>query len=359
MSRELKLGLLSLIVIALSLWGYQYIKGKNILNQVRSYSALYSNVEGLEVAGPVEINGFPVGSVQSIKINEDDVNTMVVSFEVEGDYRFPKDTKAALSMSNSLVGSKKIILKFTHLCQNDCLESGDRMMSDTRGVLESIMPKSELKGHLGILREEIGGIMDSVINSANGEGADNSLARSLRDMEISMRNMASLTSTMDKFTNSTYTDLETTIANMASITESLEKSSGEIKGIMKNVSDISESIAKADLGQTIKRTDETFDKTNTLLTDLQASVKEVNGSFDKMNGILTRVENGEGTIGQFLHNDEMYQNMNLLFQDLRLNPKRYIRFSVFGRKGKDYTYPEGDPAFDPAVLLKKKNASTQ
>ena len=355
MSRELKLGLLTLIITGLSLWGYQYIKGKNILNKVKSYSAVYNNVEGLAVAGNVEINGMAIGSIQKIELNNDDVNTMIVSFEVEGDYQFPKNTVAALSTSNSLVGSKKIVLHFDKLCESDCLESGDRMISGTRGVLESILPKSDLQGHLGVLREEIGGIMDSVINVFNGRDADNTVARSLRDMEEAMKNLASLTATMDKFTKATYIDLETTIANMADITESLQRGSGEIKQIMNNVSEITSQLANADIGKTIKRTDETFDKTNDLLTDLQASVKEVNSSFDKMNGILSQVEKGEGTIGQFLENEDMYKNMNLLLQDLRLNPKRYIRFSVFGRKGKDYTYPDGDPAFDPNVLKKEKD----
>ena len=180
MSRELKLGLLSLIIIVTALWGYQYIKGKNILNTVRTYSVVYGNVEGLEVAAPVEINGFSVGSIQKIILNPEDVKSMLVTFEVEGDYRFPKSTKASMSTSNSLVGSKKIILEFDELCQSNCLEDGERMISSTRGILETILPKDELQSHLAVLRDEVGGIMDSVMNAANGEGADNSFARSLR-----------------------------------------------------------------------------------------------------------------------------------------------------------------------------------
>jgi phospholipid/cholesterol/gamma-HCH transport system substrate-binding protein len=356
MSRELKLGLLSLIIIITALWGYQYIKGKNILNTVRTYSVVYGNVEGLEVAAPVEINGFSVGSIQKIGLNPEDVKSMLVTFEVEGDYSFPKSTEASLSTSNSLVGSKKIVLLFDDLCQIDCLQDGDQMISSTRGILETILPKEDLKDHLSILRGEIGGIMDSVMTAANGEDADNSFARSLRNMEESMQNLASLTATMDRFTKSTYSDLETTISHMANITASLEKSSEEIKSIMDNVNTISGQVAEADLGATINKTDETFDKTNALLTDLQSSVAQVNGSFTKIDGILSDIEKGEGTIGKFMKDDALYHNLNLLMQDFRLHPKRYVRFSVFGRKGNAYGYPEGDPALDQSKKegIKKK-----
>ncbi|MEE9372419.1 MAG: MlaD family protein [Saprospiraceae bacterium] len=353
MSRELKLGLLSVIVIALSLWGYQYLKGKNILNKVSTYSVVYSNVEGLEVAGPVEINGFPVGSIQKIVLNPDDVNSMVVSFEIEGDYRFPKLTTAMLSTSNSLVGSKKIILKFKNLCESDCLSDGGRMVSASRGILETILPKNELKSHLAIFKDEIGGIVDSILIAANGKDANNSLAKGIRNMETSMQNLASLTATMDRFTKATYTDLQTTIANFASITESLQQSSGEIKYIMNNVAKITDQVATADLGKTINKTEETFANTNALLFDLQGSVAQVNGTFSKIDTMLTNMDKGKGTIGKFLNDDGLYNNMNLFLQDLRLHPKRYVRFSVFGRKGKAYEYPVGDPAQDTKIIRKK------
>ena len=169
-----------------------------------------------------------------------------------------------------------------------------------------------------------------------------------------MQNLASLTSTMDRFTKATYSDLETTIAHMASITASLEKSSGEIKSIMDNVNTISSQVAEADLGETINKTDETFNKTNELLADLQNSVTQANGTFTKIDGLLSDIENGQGTIGKFMKDDALYQNMNLLMQDFRLHPKRYVRFSVFGRKGKAYEYPEGDPAFDKELRVKKE-----
>jgi len=318
MSRELKLGLLTLLVLTLGLWGYQYIKGKNILNTVRDYSAVYGNVEGLAVAAPVEINGYPVGSIQSIELNPQDVNTMVVTFEVEGDYQFSQSTKASLSTSNSLVGAKKIVLLFDDLCEGtDCLQDGDRMQSSTRGILETILPKTELQSHLDILREEVGGIADSVMIAAQGSEANSSVAKSIRNLEKSMNNLASLTATMDRFTKSTYSDLETTIANMASITESLERS-----------------------------TDETFNNTNALLGDLKTSVAELNTSFAKVDNILADIENGKGTLGQFMNDEQLYDNLNLLMQDFRLHPKRYVRFSVFGRKGNAYEYPEGDPALE-------------
>ena len=353
MSRELKLGLLTVIISATALWGYQYIKGKNILNKVRTYSVVYGNVEGLEVASPIEVNGFPIGSIQKIEINKDDTKTMIVRFEVEGEIQFPKNTVAVLAVDNSIIGSRKVILEFDELCETDCLQSGDRMISGARGVLETLIPKGDLEGHLTLLREEMGGIADSIMISISGEDSDNSIARSMRQMEIAMTNMASLTSTLDRFMRLTQADLQETISNMASISRALEDSNSDLKEIMANVSSFTQQIADADIGKT-------FEQTNALLTDLQTTLDEANGSFGKLNEILEKVENGEGSIAKLLNDNDMYdnlestsKNLSLLLQDLRLNPKRYFRFSVFGRKGDQYKYPEDDPAFDPEVLLKK------
>ena len=353
MSRELKLGFLTLFISIVSLWGYQYIKGKNILNKVRTYEAIYGNVEGLEVAAPVEVNGFPIGSIQKIDINKDDVNTMVVKFEIEGNYQFPKNTVAVLAANNSLVGSKKIILEFEALCTSACLESGDRMESDLRGVLQTILPREELSGHLNLLQDAMGGLADSIVQAIGGEQADNSIAGTLRQMELAMTNMASLTETLDHFMRSTQSDLKETISNMASISETLEESNSDLKEIMTNVSDFTGQIANADI-------ESTFDQTNDLMENLQLTMDEATGSFGKLNEILDKVETGEGSISQLLNDDEMYdnlettsKNLSLLLQDLRLNPKRYFRFSVFGRKGQQYTYPEDDPGFDPDVILKR------
>ena len=352
MSRELKLGFLTLVISVVSLWGYQYIKGKNILNKVRTYEAVYGNVEGLEVAAPVEVNGFPIGSIQKIDINKNDVKTMLVMFEVEGDYQFPKNTVAVLAANNSLVGSKKLILEFDALCNSGCLQSGDRMASDLRGVLQTILPTEELAGHLTLLQDVMGGLADSMVQAVSGENANNSIAGSLRQMELAMTNMASLTETLDRFMRSTQSDLKETIANMASISQTLEDSNADLKGIMSNVSDFTGQIADADI-------ESTFDQTNDLMKNLQVTMDEATGSFGKLNEILDKVETGEGSISQLLNDDEMYdnleatsKNLSLLLQDLRLNPKRYFRFSVFGRKGQQYTYPEDDPGFNADVLLK-------
>ena len=112
MSKELRLGILSILTIALFLWGYQYLKGKNILGKLQSFKTTYNNVEGLKIAAPVEINGYVVGSVSKIELNPSAAKSMDITFDVQGDWKLTKNTIARLSSDNSLVGSKKIILDF-------------------------------------------------------------------------------------------------------------------------------------------------------------------------------------------------------------------------------------------------------
>ena len=101
------------------------------------------------------------------------------------------------------------------------------------------------------------------------------------------------------------------------------------------------------------KTSETFDNTNNLLLSLDSTVVRASSSFDRLDDLLKSAESGDGSIAKLLNDPGVYdnldnttKNLSLLLQDMRLNPKRYLRLSVFGRKGNQYTYPEEDPAFE-------------
>jgi len=127
MSKELKIGIISLITIAVMIGGFQYLKGKNPFSKVYTFDVILPDVEGLDVASDVTVNGLSVGAISGIRVNPDNVKTMIVSFDVEGEYYLPKDTRAINSF-NGLVNGRKIMLQYDKACQGDnCLQGGERL----------------------------------------------------------------------------------------------------------------------------------------------------------------------------------------------------------------------------------------
>ncbi len=357
MSKELKIGIISLLTLTIAIWGYQYLKGKNLLKKGYSFSAVYDNVEGLAKASPIEINGLKIGSVSDIGLNPENLQSMIVYFDIQGEFMLPSDTKAILASDNGIVGSKKIILSFDRQCNGaDCLEGGERLQSGSRGFLDAIVGQDELKEFFGSLRKESGPIIDTLLYRLSDQNSDNSVTQSLIKMEESMRNLASITESMDKILKKSYTNLNETVENLAVVTGSFAKSHEDIEHLLNNLSTFSDQIVSADVGTTLSKTGETLDNSKKLIQDLQQSVSKANETFESLNTLLLKAESGEGAIGQLLNNPEMYNNleeaskhMSLLLQDLRLNPKRYVRLSVFGRKGNAYTYPKEDPAYIDSI----------
>ncbi len=362
MSKELKLGIISLIAIAGAILGYQYLKGKNVLSKGNTYKTVYQNIEGLKPAAPVEINGFVVGTVSNISLDPENVKNMIITFDIQGDWKVPKDAKALLAADNSLVGSKKIILDYDKACSGaDCAENGDFLTPGTRGVIEAILGTGGLQNQMATLKSEAGPIIDTLLSKLTGEDSNNAVSNSIQSLEESMSNLASLTANLDALMRTSYKNLNTTIENMAVVSTSLANTNDDLEGMIGNFSTLSQQLVDADLGTTLGKTSETFDNTNALLKDLQETVDQASLSFDNVNELLAKIENGEGSVGKLINDPEIYNNLEetskhlaLLLQDLRLNPKRYVRLSVFGRKGNAYTYPEEDPAYEEEPMNNDK-----
>ncbi len=363
MSKEIKIGVVALITLVALIWGFQFLKGKNLLRTNYAFEVVYPNVEGITVSSPVEVNGLQIGAVSSITINPDEVRTMIVKFDIEGEHYLPQDAKALLS-AGSIVGGKKIVLEFDELCSgNDCLEDGARLEGGTRGIIETIISKEELKEFFSSVITGVGPIMDTVMNTVLDNQADNTVSNSLQSLEASMSSLASLTSNLDRLLKKSYSNLDQTLGNMAVVSESFAKTNDDLETMITNFSKFSTQLAESDLGGTLEKTNETFDNANVLLKDLKTTVGEATATFSKVNGLMTQVGEGDGTIAKLLNDPEIYNNleatskhMSLLLQDLRLNPKRYVRLSVFGRKGNQYAAPEEDPAFElqvPEAAIKK------
>lgn len=307
LSREIKTAILALSGIVLFIFIFYYLKGENILDNTKEISAIYDNVEGLAPSAPVTINGLKIGKVQSIHFTKDLSGKLNVNLRIDSDFEFSKNSTAQLYESGLIGGKAIAIIPAFDGAPN--VESGDLLKSDVKPGLTDLVNQ-----RLTPLQEKIETMMVS---------ADTLLV-----------NLNSLFDSKTKSNiKSSIAELTTTIASFRSTSESLNElvadNSSSIGETITNFNEISEDLTH--LSSSLATAD--FD---TIMADLKSTIS----SFDQL---LTAIENGEGSVGKLMKDDAVYNNLQgatkqleELLEDMKLNPKRYVHFSLFGKKAKQY-----------------------
>ncbi len=302
------LGILAVIM------GFGYLKSSSIFDNSRTFYSVYDHVGGLQTGTQVSLNGLVVGTVSSIRFR-DTSGKLVVTFMVNNDFEFSKNSKVEL-FDTGIIGGKglQIIPAFDDAPN---AQSGDTLQSATKPGLTELVQQNLTPLQMSL--ESTVSDADTLLTNINSI-LD---ARTKRELQQSIVGLNQLVGTFQGSASKLNTLLE---ANG----EQLDSTLKNVNTITGNFSKISDSLANAGLGKT--------------LADLQSTVSS-------LNLVLGKIERGEGTLGKMANNEELYNNLaevsrelDLLLQDFRLNPKRYVNVSVFGKKQKEYELPENDPA---------------
>ncbi|MEM9549371.1 MAG: MlaD family protein [Bacteroidota bacterium] len=351
MSREIKLGSFAFIVLLVSIWGYTYLKGENLLSKSFTFKTSFEDVTQLTESSPVYINGYKVGSVLKIFLNPANLKEISVEFYVENDYKIPKD--ATVNMINDgLLAGKALTVEFDHQCTGaDCAQNGDVFPGESIGMIQSFLggDTKEVQEYASTIGKELTASL-SELGSEDGEGAIN---KTLYELKATMENMTKLTATTNSILSRSANNLTSTIKNINSITENLAASNEQITAMLTNFTDISTQLKDANVGNTIKASTATMESAQKSIVQLESTLTSADTAMKNLNDVLAKASSGDGTLAKLLNDTELYtnmemtaKNMSLLLQDLRLNPSRYVKVSVFGGKNKDpYVKPEDDPAF--------------
>ncbi len=312
LSREVKTGILAIGAILLFIFGYSYLKGSNLLEKHRVFYVQYDNVEGLSKSAPVTINGLKVGKIQNIGF-ENQEGGLIVEFTVENDFDFSRNSLVRI-YSSGLIGGKSLGI-YPEYDPRNLAESGDTLKGEVeKGMLDAVTER------LGPLEEKVNGTLSTLDTL-----------------------LLSFTAIVD----------EDTRKNLKEAIASLTDASASFKGITANVDGLLGD-NKEKLNKTFSNLDvtaENFARLSDSLAQIETGqmVRDLEVVTSKLNTVVTRMENGEGSVGKLLKDDQLYTNLEgasrqleELLQDLKLNPKRYVHFSLFGKKPKNYTEPE-DP----------------
>jgi phospholipid/cholesterol/gamma-HCH transport system substrate-binding protein len=304
-NNEVKTGILVLLGIGLFIFGFSYLKSNDIFVTDRTFYAVYSDVEGVVNGTPVTVNGLPVGSIQEISFHNG--NKLLVKFRVENDIEFSINSLAQI-YETGLIGGKALAI----IPSND--KSRKAVSSDT--LKSSIAP-----GLTDLVNKKITNLqvkIESMVMSA-----DSVLFKINRVFDDSTR--ANLRNSVSDF-NYTIAELkETSLA----INDIVKSNKSRVDLTIDNVSKISKDLSNI-----------TSSLTN---SDLDITLTNFKKSSDDLSSILSNINKGQGTISKLIANDSLFNNLNeasrsidLLLEDIRLNPNRYIHFSLFGKKSKPY-----------------------
>ncbi|MBO0330209.1 MlaD family protein [[Muricauda] lutisoli] len=325
LSREIKTGIIVVAGIVAFIFGLSYLKSSPLFENNKTFYAVYDDVGGLQPGTTVSINGFNVGNVTNIKF-KDSSGKLLVTLTVSNDFEFSKNSIAEL-FDTGIIGGKGI--QIVPVFDNGATaKSGDTLPSKIKpGLTELVQQK------LTPLQLKVEGAVsnaDSLLMNVNqilDEPTKNQLKQTIVSLNELVKSFKGSADNLNILLDNNKMQLDSSLKNVSHITS--------------NFSKLSDSLVNSDLGGT--------------LTEFQTTVSQ-------LNDILAKIERGEGSLGKLHKDDALYNNLaeasrelDLLLQDFRLNPKRYVNVSVFGKKQKEYTLPENDPAEQQDSIQQKEN----
>ncbi len=347
MRKEIIIGILALVTLVVGIWGFNFLKGSNMLKRNLEFHSYYNDVKELASGSAVTVNGFKIGSITNIELDPQDVSRVKVSYEVDKEIKVPANTIAVMR-NTSIMGGRALELKFDKLCGDGvpCAQNGQEIKGNELGMIGSMVDFSEADP----LVETVGQSFDVISNKLAGD-TTSQMYGTYQNLDATVANLAKVTEQMSRLIYANNKSIEATLSSFAAISGNLEQNNQKINTILANLSNTSSDIAKMNLSGTVANANGALTESKKTIAELTKVATNANASLKNLEGIIAKMNSTDGTMGKLINDKELYDNvestthhLSLLLQDLRLNPKRYVNVSVFGKKDKDYEVPEEDPA---------------
>ena len=309
-SREIKAAVFVLLGIFLFLIGFNFLNGTSLFKSENTLYAVYNQVEGLQSGTKVTVNGMTVGKVSSIDFLPT-TDKILVSFNVRNDLKFSKNSTAQLYEA-SLIGGKSIAILPVY-DSNKIVVSGDTLQSSIKPGLTDVVG-SEIAPLQKKLEQLLNNadILISSLNTILDDEAQQSLNKAMDDVSITISKLNLVSTSLSRILNKQESNINKSFENFTEVSVHLNQ--------------ISDSLSQA---------------------NLKGMVTEFTTAASGLNKILESIEQGEGSIGKLIKDEALYENLEsstkeveLLIKDLKEHPKRYVHFSLFGKKETPYQSEE-------------------
>jgi phospholipid/cholesterol/gamma-HCH transport system substrate-binding protein len=315
-SNETKIGVLTAIAITIMILGFNFLKGKTFFGKSHTFFAKYTNVQGLANSNPVMINGLQVGTVYSISTDKN-MKEILVNMTLTKDVNIPVNSYATIR--NNPLGTTTLEIRLGDATQY--LPVNDTIRTErSAGILDEAV--QEIRPVLGQVKNAVKSL-DSVLMSLAGvldPNAKNNIRGILENISKTTAGLTVSSASLQTLLNTETGALAKSLNNVSSFTGNLANNNDKLTAVMTNLDKTTTNLSNLDLEKT--------------LTTLNSTIGELKSTIGKLN-------TKDGTAGLLLNDTKLYNNLtatgnklNLLLDDLKTNPKRYISFSVFGKKYK-------------------------
>ena len=302
--KEAKIAVIVTLILLLFLWGFQFLKGRNLFSSYNYYHAYFEKIDGLQKSNAVTLNGYVVGLVSDIEFASEKLDRLVVEIGVKKNFKIPDNS--LVTITSDLLGGKSIVLT----------------LGDSKTMVEN---GGALSGNLA--PDLVGSLTDKLIPIA--DHADqlivsiDSLLQILKYTfdDQTQKNIQSMVANMEQLIAGERKKISEILSNFESVSGNLKKSNEDISKLIANLNAFSKTLADS---------------------DVKSTVDNANRSLTQLNSLLSGINEGQGTLGKLAKDDAAYiylqqslNDLDKLLIDLRENPKNYVHFSLFGKKSKE------------------------
>lgn len=334
-SNETKIGVLAVVCLALLVIGFNYLRGHGVFKKEKHIYAVYGDVQGLQKSNPVVINGVQVGRIANLDGGKD-MKRIVVTVSLTRDVNIPKNSLAVINPN--LLGSPSMEIQLGS--SNEYLQNEDTLVTTlSSGAFDEAMKVInpvlyEVKNAV----KSLDSVLTTVTTVFDVKTKDN-IQSILANLNAASATFVLTSKSIQKLTDVENGSLSRSLDNLNTFTSNLNSNNVQLDSIMRNTKEFSKKMADLNLEQTL-------DSLNIAINNFKESSAKINSK--------------DGSLGLLLNDKTLYHNLestsnkiNILLDDIRVHPKRYVNFSVFGRKSKD-NYITAPLIDDTLKLVKTK-----
>ncbi len=297
LTKEIKIALVAIVGILVMYFGINFLKGMNLFSTNNAYYMTFDDIQGLGASTPIYADGYKVGTVDGLEYDYKENGPIKVKVDIIKDLRIPQGSKAEIV--KDLMGNLQVNLLLANN-PREKVEPGGIIPGAVNGgmmdkaanlvpVVEKMLPK-----------------LDSILTSVNALLADPALAASLHNVETITSNLTVSTRELNTL--------------MAGLNKQVPGMIGKANGVLDNTNRLTANLASL---------------------DVQGTLNKVNQTLESAHQFTEKLNSNQGSLGLLMNDTKLYDNLtstmshaDSLVIDLKAHPKRYVHFSVFGRKDK-------------------------